>query len=51
MDGLPPSYVNDRNGYIEAVTLEDANRVAAELYDPDRLTFVVVGEPEGVTTN
>ena len=50
MQGLPPSYVNDRNGYIEAVTLEDANRVAAELYDPDALTFVVVGEPEGLTS-
>ena len=48
MEGLPPSYVNDRNGYVEAVTLEDANRVAAELYDPDALTFVVAGEPEGV---
>jgi zinc protease len=48
MEGLPPSYVNDRNGYVEAVTLKDANRVAAELYDPSALTFVVVGQPEGV---
>ncbi len=48
MEGLPPSYVNDRNGYVEAVTLEDANRVAAELYDPQKLTFVVVGKPQGI---
>ncbi len=48
MEGLPPSYVNDRNSYVEAVTLEDANRVAAELYDPAQLTFVVVGEPQGL---
>lgn len=50
MDGMPASYVNDRNGYIEAVTLEDANRVAAALYDPAKLTFVVVGRPAGVET-
>jgi zinc protease len=48
MEGLPPSYVDDRNGYVEAVTLAKANRVAAELYDPSALTFVVVGQPEGV---
>lgn len=48
MIGLPPSYVLDRNGYVEAVTLEDANRVARELMDPEALRFTVVGEPEGL---
>ncbi|WP_084860910.1 M16 family metallopeptidase [Salibaculum halophilum] len=45
---LPPDYVENRNGYIEAVTLEEINRVAAELLAPEALHFVVVGQPEGV---
>ena len=46
--GLPSDYVVNRNDYIEAVTLEDVNRVAAELLKPDELHFVVVGKPEGL---
>jgi len=34
---------------IEAVTLEDAKRVARRLYDPDALTVVIVGRPDGIT--
>lgn len=48
MIGLSPDYVVNRNDYIEAVTLEDVNRVAAELLQPDDLHFVVVGKPEGL---
>jgi zinc protease len=48
--GLPAEYVFERNDYINAVTLEDLNRVAAELLRPDDLHFVVVGEPEGLET-
>jgi zinc protease len=48
MIDLPPEYVINRNDYIEAVTLEEANRVAAELLRPDDLHFVVVGQPEGL---
>jgi zinc protease len=50
MVGLTPDYVVDRNAFIEAVTLEDVNRVAAELLQPDALHFVVVGQPEGLET-
>ncbi len=50
MDDLPIDYVNTRNAKIEAVTLEDANRVAARLFQPQALHFVVVGQPAGVTT-
>ena len=50
MIGLTPEYVVDRNSFIEAVTLEDLNRVAAELLQPDALHFVVVGQPEGLET-
>lgn len=50
MDDLPIDYVVTRNDKVNAVTLEDANRVAAELLDPDQLHFVVVGQPEGLET-
>ncbi|SEM61737.1 zinc protease [Loktanella fryxellensis] len=46
---LPPSYVVDRNAQLNAVTLDDVNRVARELLRPDDLRFVVVGQPEGLT--
>jgi zinc protease len=42
-------YLERRNDLIEAVTLDDARRVAARLYDADKLTVVVVGRPEGIT--
>lgn len=48
-EDLGIDYLDKRNGYVEAVTLEDAKRVARRLYQPDALTVVVVGEPEGVT--
>ncbi len=48
MIGLPPEYVVNRNDYIDAVTLEDVNRVASELLQPEDLHFVVVGKPEGL---
>ncbi len=50
MIGLSPDYVINRNAFIEALTLEDVNRVAAELLQPDALHFVVVGQPEGLET-
>jgi zinc protease len=46
--GLPPDYVINRNSYIEAVTMDDIRRVAAELMDPEALHVVVVGQPEGL---
>lgn len=53
MDDLPIDYVATRNDKVNAVTLTDANRVAAELLKPDQLHFVVVGRPDGLdsTTN
>lgn len=46
--GLGIDYVNERNALIEAVTLEEVAAVSERLLHPDRLTFVVVGQPEGV---
>lgn len=48
MDNMPIDYIATRNDQVNAVTLEDVNRVAARLLDPDNLTFVVVGQPEGL---
>lgn len=42
---MTPDYIDRRNALIEAVTLEQINRVARELIDPAALTFVVVGQP------
>ncbi|MBM3571412.1 MAG: insulinase family protein [Alphaproteobacteria bacterium] len=46
---LDPSYLVERNSLIEKVTLADVQRVAKRLLQPAKLTFVVVGEPQGVT--
>lgn len=48
--GLGPDYPNTRNERVDAVTMDDVRRVAAELLDPEGLRFVVVGKPEGVET-
>ncbi len=49
LNHLGIDYLDRRNGFIEAVTLDDARRVAARLYDADKLTVIVVGGPQGVT--
>jgi zinc protease len=48
VDHLGIDYLEKRNGYIEAVTLKDVQRVAARLYHPDQLLVVIVGEPQGL---
>ncbi len=48
--GLPIDYINIRNDLVEAVTLDDINRVAREHLHPDRLQIVVVGQPDGLTS-
>ncbi|QDI77400.1 MULTISPECIES: M16 family metallopeptidase [Leisingera] len=50
MDHLPISYVETRNDRINAVSLEDVNRFAAEFLDPEGLQFVIAGRPEGLET-
>ena len=45
VNDLGLDYLDKRNDFIEAVTLEDLKRVAARLYDPDSLLTVVVGNP------
>ncbi|KAB7614306.1 insulinase family protein [Amylibacter sp. SFDW26] len=48
MSGYPIDYPKTRNDKINAVTLEDVNRVAKELLQPEAMRFVVVGKPEGL---
>ena len=50
MDDLPISYVETRNDRINAVTLEDVKRFAAEFLDQDGLHFTIAGRPEGLET-
>ncbi len=47
-DKLGVDYIDKRNSYIDAVTLDDVRRVAKTMLDPSRLLFVVAGRPEGV---
>lgn len=47
-EDLGIDYLDKRNSYIEAVSLDDIRRVARKLLHPDDLTIVVVGEPKDV---
>ena len=46
---MPLDYIATRNDKVEAVTLDQVNRVARERLDPARLSFVVVGRPQGLS--
>jgi zinc protease len=48
MQRLSIDYINTRNDSVNAVTLEEINRVIKEVYLPDELHFTVVGQPEGL---
>ena len=47
-EGLGVDYFDTRNALVDAVTLEDVNRVAGTYLKPENFTFVIVGEPEGL---
>ena len=48
LQGLDPSYIDTRNARIEAVSLEQARRVAAGLFQPEKLRIMVIGTPQGL---
>jgi zinc protease len=48
VDDLGIDYLERRNDYIEAVTLDDVRRASKRLYHPGQLLTVVVGDPEGL---
>lgn len=45
-DDFGPDYVEKRNALVEAVTIEDAKRVAKRMFDTDDLIVTVVGPPQ-----
>lgn len=50
-ENLGIDYLDRRNGLIEAVTLSQVNRLARDLINLDQLTIVVVGQPEGLSSD
>ncbi|WP_308917764.1 pitrilysin family protein [Jannaschia sp. LMIT008] len=46
--GWPTTYIETRNDRVNAVTLDDVQRVARRIMRPEDLHFLVVGQPEGV---
>lgn len=48
LDDMGIDYLKTRNEKINAVTMEDAKRVARELFRPGDLTISVAGRPKGV---
>jgi zinc protease len=51
LEDLGIDYIDRRNSYMEAVTLDDVNRMARRLLKPDALQVVVIGKPEGLSGN
>jgi zinc protease len=49
IEKLGIDYLDRRAALFDAVTMEQAHRVAHRLLDPDRLSFVVVGDPVDLT--
>ena len=45
IDDLGIDYLQKRNAFIDAVTVEDVNAVAKRLLNSERLQVIVVGEP------
>ena len=46
--GRAITYFDDRNDMVNALTVEDINRMAKRLLKSDELHFVIVGQPEGL---
>lgn len=50
IDNLGADYINKRNKIVSALTLDEINKVAKSLLKPEQLTFVIVGQPQGVSS-
>ncbi|WP_120497788.1 pitrilysin family protein [Kiloniella sp. EL199] len=48
LNDLGIDYLDQRNKYLEVVSLADAKRVAKKLFDADALTVVIAGRPVGI---
>jgi zinc protease len=47
-DGLPKTYLDERNAAIEAVQIEDVQSLASRMLDMDKMSIVIVGKPENI---
>ncbi len=50
-DDFGPDYIENRNKMIEALTLDDAKRVARRLLDANNLIVTIVGQPATATAD
>jgi len=50
-DDFGPDYIDKRNSLIEALTLDDAKRVAKRLLDSNNLIVTIVGQPATATAD
>lgn len=48
LDGMPIDYIRTRNEQVEAITFDKAYRIARQIYRPEDLHIVIVGQPEGI---
>ncbi|MBM3558665.1 MAG: insulinase family protein [Alphaproteobacteria bacterium] len=48
IEGLGIDYIDRRNALVGAVSADDVARVARRVLDPEKLTIVVVGRPDGL---
>ena len=48
VDDYPAEYMDQRNGLIDAVTLEDTKRVARRLFEGKKLLVAAAGRPQGM---
>ncbi|MGZ0188536.1 MAG: M16 family metallopeptidase, partial [Alphaproteobacteria bacterium] len=48
LNDLPKDYLDQRAALIEAVSLDDVQRVAKRLFNPNRLIVAVAGAPEAL---
>ena len=49
LERLPIDFLDHRAALFAAVTHDQARRVARQLFDPEKLSFVVVGNPADLT--
>jgi zinc protease len=48
MDGFGPEWLIERNRLIQAVTMEDARRVAKRVFGDGKMSVSIVGRPVGL---
>lgn len=48
IDDLGIDYINKRNEIISSITLDDVNRVAKKILNPEQLSFVICGDPNAL---